>query len=111
MITKTSNSGNVNYNFKTNAGPPVSDKCPECNSHFHVRPFVPLMKITLSCSWLRSKLAGPMWSGVLHDVNFVTKVIEHVGKKKDHYGTASRMKGMLTVAREVRRPTYASVCL
>lgn len=52
-----------------------------------------------------------MWSGALHDVNFVTKVIEHVGKKEDHYGTVSRMKGMLTVAKEVSQMTYAVVCL
>ncbi|KJA27360.1 hypothetical protein HYPSUDRAFT_212530 [Hypholoma sublateritium FD-334 SS-4] len=80
MVMKTSESGNVNLNFKTSAGPPVSEKCPECKSNLH--------------------LAGPMWSGALHDVNFVTKVVEHVGKKEDHYGTVSRMKGMLTVAKE-----------
>lgn len=47
------------------------------------------------------KVAGPMWSGPLHDVGFVQKVIEHIGKNEDHYGTVTRMKGMLTVAKEV----------
>lgn len=29
-------SGNVNYNYKTHAGPPVSQRCPECDSTLHV---------------------------------------------------------------------------
>lgn len=29
-------SGNKNYLFKTHAGPPVTDKCPECDSTLHV---------------------------------------------------------------------------
>ncbi|KAL0946857.1 hypothetical protein HGRIS_013024 [Hohenbuehelia grisea] len=73
-------SGNVNYLFKTQSGPPVSDKCPECDSSLH--------------------LAGPMWSDRLHDPEFVEKVLEHLEANQDKYGTAARMKGMLTVAKE-----------
>ncbi|KAF9483764.1 N2,N2-dimethylguanosine tRNA methyltransferase [Pholiota conissans] len=80
MMTKISDSGHVNYHFKINAGPPVSDKCPECQSNTHV--------------------AGPMWSGFLHDTDFVGKVIQHVDANEDHYGTSTRMKGMLIVAKE-----------
>jgi hypothetical protein len=29
-------SGSVNYLFKTQAGPPVPERCPECNSALHV---------------------------------------------------------------------------
>jgi len=47
------------------------------------------------------KVAGPMWSGNLHDTDFVTKVLDHTESKASHYGTAARMKGMLTVAKEV----------
>ena len=36
-VTKTNEvSGNINYVFKTQAGPLVSDKCPECASNLHV---------------------------------------------------------------------------
>ena len=43
-----------------------------------------------------------MWSGQLHNSNFVGKVLEHLESSKDRYGTAARMKGMLTIAQEVR---------
>lgn len=42
-----------------------------------------------------------MWSGRLHDPDFVGKVLAHIEENKSHYGTSSRMKGMLTVAKEV----------
>ncbi|KAG1831709.1 S-adenosyl-L-methionine-dependent methyltransferase [Suillus variegatus] len=73
-------SGNVNLVFKTQAGPPVPQKCTECGSALHV--------------------AGPMWSGSLHNNGFISKVLEHLGSNQDRYGTAVRMKGMLTVASE-----------
>ncbi|KDQ60790.1 hypothetical protein JAAARDRAFT_67223 [Jaapia argillacea MUCL 33604] len=73
-------SGNVNRHFKTHPGPPVSDRCPECNSVLHI--------------------AGPMWSGPIHNTEFIGKVLEHLEGNEDKYGTATRMKGMLTVAKE-----------
>ena len=42
-----------------------------------------------------------MWSGPLHDPEFVAEVLAHVETNEDKYGTAPRMKGMLTVAKEV----------
>lgn len=42
-----------------------------------------------------------MWSGPLHDTEFVTQVLRHLEGNMDKYGTAVRMKGMLTVAKEV----------
>lgn len=42
-----------------------------------------------------------MWSGTLHDTEFVTNVLKHVEENEDKYGTSARMKGMLTVAKEV----------
>ncbi|KAK1236530.1 RNA methyltransferase tRNA(m5U54)methyltransferase [Marasmius sp. AFHP31] len=84
---KNESSGNVNYIFKTQPGPTVEGKCPECDSVLHV--------------------AGPMWSGNLHDTEFVTKVLEHAESKASQYGTAARMKGMLTVAKEeLHAPFY-----
>ncbi|KAK0210787.1 tRNA methyltransferase [Desarmillaria ectypa] len=80
-------SGNINYNFRTHPGPVVSDRCPECESALHI--------------------AGPMWSGPIHDIDFVAKVLEHVEGNPDSYGTSTRMKGMLTVAKEeLHTPFY-----
>ncbi|CCM02381.1 uncharacterized protein FIBRA_04476 [Fibroporia radiculosa] len=73
-------SGTVNYHFKAHTGPTVPSKCPECNFPLH--------------------LSGPMWSGPIHDPAFVTKVLEHLETNEDKYGTSTRMKGMLTVAKE-----------
>ncbi|KAJ7582668.1 tRNA methyltransferase [Mycena floridula] len=73
-------SGNVNLLFKTQHGPPVPNKCPECQSSLY--------------------MAGPMWSGPIHDPDFIAKVLEHLSANVDQYGTSARMKGMLTVAQE-----------
>lgn len=48
-----------------------------------------------------TQMAGPMWSAPIHDREFVGKVLEHLETNESLYGTASRMKGMLTVAQEV----------
>lgn len=45
-----------------------------------------------------------MWSGALHDPTFVSSVLDHVEENEDKYGTSARMKGMLTVAKEVGPP-------
>ena len=42
-----------------------------------------------------------MWSGPLHDRDFVKAVLQHTDECADKYGTSTRMKGMLTVAYEV----------
>lgn len=42
-----------------------------------------------------------MWNGPIHDTEFASKVLDHVEASADKYGTAVRMKGMLTVAKEV----------
>lgn len=44
-----------------------------------------------------------MWSGPIHNKEFITSVLSHVEENEDKYGTSARMKGMLTVAKEVRR--------
>lgn len=43
-----------------------------------------------------------MWSGPIHDKSFVSEVLKHVEENPNKYGTAPRMRGMLTVASEVR---------
>jgi len=87
-VTKTSEtSGQITSIFRTQAGPLIPDKCTECDSVLHI--------------------AGPMWSGQLHDPDFVGKVLQHLESSKDRYGTAARMKGMLTVAQEeLQTPFY-----
>ena len=69
------------------------------------------MRFYFTCEWLPQwldssynalQIAGPMWSGQLHDPDFIGKVLKHLESSKDQYGTTIRMKGMLTVAQEVR---------
>ena len=43
-----------------------------------------------------------MWSGAIHDREFVGAVLAHLDGNEDKYGTSTRMRGMLTVAKEVR---------
>jgi len=43
-----------------------------------------------------------MWSGTLHDKEFTTRLLTHIEKRGANYGTFSRMKGMITLAVEVR---------
>jgi len=43
-----------------------------------------------------------MWNGQIHDAQFVGRILEHLEDNEDKYGTFTRMKGMLTVAKEVR---------
>ncbi|KAI0780845.1 N2,N2-dimethylguanosine tRNA methyltransferase [Trametes elegans] len=80
VTEQVSQKGNANLHFKVQTGPPVSERCPECNSVLHV--------------------AGPMWSGPIHSKEFVASVLSHVEANEDKYGTSARMKGMLTVAKE-----------
>ncbi|KAJ3934919.1 MAG: N2,N2-dimethylguanosine tRNA methyltransferase [Lentinula lateritia] len=80
VVEKQGSRENVNTIYKTQPGPTVGGKCPECESGLHI--------------------AGPMWSGPIHDTDFVSKVLQHTESHKDLYGTATRMQGMLTVAKE-----------
>jgi len=41
-----------------------------------------------------------MWNGQIHDAQFVGRILEHLEDNEDKYGTFTRMKGMLTVAKE-----------
>lgn len=50
------------------------------------------------------QIAGPMWSGPLHDKDFVGRVLQNLEASESNYGTATRMKGMLTIAKEVCSP-------
>lgn len=41
-----------------------------------------------------------MWSAPIHNPEFIGKVLEHLEESPEKYGTVTRMKGMLTVAKE-----------
>ncbi|KAJ4000743.1 N2 N2-dimethylguanosine tRNA methyltransferase [Lentinula boryana] len=86
VIAKQGSGETVNTIYKTQPGPTVGSKCLECDSSLHI--------------------AGPMWSGPIHDTDFVSRVLQHTEANKDHYGTAARMQGMLTVAKEELHTTF-----
>ncbi|KAH8116969.1 N2,N2-dimethylguanosine tRNA methyltransferase, partial [Phellopilus nigrolimitatus] len=93
--------GQVNYIYRQRTGPPVGDKCPECESALHVRGSTFSNHLYL--------VAGPMWSGPIHDKDFAAEAIAHVEANEGMYGTSARMKGMLTVAKEeLDTPFYFS---
>ena len=41
-----------------------------------------------------------MWSAPIQNPEFISKVLEHIEESPDKYGTVTRMRGMLTVAKE-----------
>ncbi|KAJ4487917.1 N2 N2-dimethylguanosine tRNA methyltransferase [Lentinula aciculospora] len=87
VVEKQGAGETVNTIYKTQPGPSVGSKCPECESSLHI--------------------AGPMWSGPIHDTDFVSQVLQHTEANKNLYGTATRMQGMLTVAKEeLHTPFY-----
>jgi len=79
-VVEKSSEGRTSLAYKPGLGPPTSPTCDECGGVYHV--------------------AGPMWSGSLHDKEFTGRLLEHIEKEKDHYGTSARMQGMVTVAHE-----------
>ncbi|KAK9893656.1 N2,N2-dimethylguanosine tRNA methyltransferase [Cystobasidium minutum MCA 4210] len=70
------NGKHVNLRFGLASGPPCSDRCEHCNA--------------------RSQVAGPMWTGPLHNSDFIAKVLSNLPKVT--LGTADRIRGMLTLA-------------
>lgn len=53
------------------------------------------------------KVAGPVWTGPLHDTKFVSQVIEHIELSEEKYGTQKRILGMLNlVVEEIESPLY-----
>lgn len=46
-------------------------------------------------------MAGPMYSGPIHNKEFVAAMLKHVQDNKASFQTSKRMEGMLTVIGEV----------
>lgn len=95
--------------------------CNGCNSFFQQDfgksvptngnvKFVPNNEFTSNkCTNCDTKLriAGPVWTGPLHDQKFVSQVIEHVNLPDKDYATKNRILGMLNVAsEEIDSPLY-----
>ncbi len=74
-------------------------ECDECGSKMHVCSEW-LLHTKDECQLL-FQVAGPMWSGPLHDRDFVEEVLKLVKETPNAFGTSTRMHGMLTVASEV----------
>lgn len=76
-------------------GPLAPDTCEHCDTPHHV--------------------AGPLWAGPIHNDAFIDKMLEIHSQESEFdpsvYGTASRIKGMLTMARDELKdaPFYFSV--
>ncbi|KAI6036241.1 N2,N2-dimethylguanosine tRNA methyltransferase [Pisolithus microcarpus] len=82
--------------------------CSGCQSFFAQKLGRTIEKINESTgSKNYHSVSGPMWSGPLHNTEFVSKVLDHVEGNLDKYGTSARMRGMLTVAKEeLHTPFY-----
>ena len=52
-----------NWKFTPPVGPPVGERCSECNFKFHV--------------------GGPIWSEPIHDIQFVQRVYEATLRNKE----------------------------
>ena len=48
-----------------------------------------------------TQIGGPMWGAPIHDKDFVNEMLEHVKEHSTEFGTASRIEGMLTIAKQV----------
>ncbi|CAG8494843.1 11033_t:CDS:10 [Ambispora leptoticha] len=74
--------------FAPMTGPPVNSLCHFCGNKFHT--------------------GGPMWGYILHDKEFVRRILEHVKESNtENYKTHPRMLGMLTVvSEEIDSPFY-----
>ncbi|KAG4304012.1 hypothetical protein PORY_002535 [Pneumocystis oryctolagi] len=90
-IGKTSSNKNPNtYKHFNSQGPTITPNCEFCGFKCHI--------------------AGPMWSGPLHDKDFLKNTLDIIDSESiDIYTTLPRMKGMLTLAqKELNVPFYYS---
>ena len=82
VTEKKSKNDQILLNYHTNSGHPTDKNCDECGGRY--------------------QLGGPMWSGPLHDPEFVGKMIDHVKSGDAEYKTQARILGMCTIAQAVR---------
>ncbi|KAJ9052153.1 RNA methyltransferase tRNA(m5U54)methyltransferase, variant 3 [Entomophthora muscae] len=86
-VTKNSNQNK----FGPTQGPPVNSTCNFCHSTIH--------------------MAGPMYSGSLHNKEFVSAMLKFVQDNTTKFQTSKRMEGMLTViSEEIEAPLFYLPC-
>ena len=78
ITVKTNEKGNTSSRFQAAQAINQSDKCSECGAQYHTN--------------------GPMWIDRIHNKDFTKRMLEHIDQNVDKYGTAVRMKGMVSVA-------------
>ncbi|KAI9606885.1 hypothetical protein H4Q26_006429 [Puccinia striiformis f. sp. tritici PST-130] len=80
--TKPTKAGRgTNVSYQNALGPPMSSgsDCEECGGKFHI--------------------AGPLWSGPLHDPDFCDKILEEVQADDTPLKTVERIRGMVGLAK------------
>ncbi|XP_065187249.1 tRNA (guanine(26)-N(2))-dimethyltransferase-like [Sycon ciliatum] len=69
-----------NYKIVPGTSVGIPSECTECGSRFNI--------------------GGPIWTGPMHDKEFVDRVIDSVVASRESYGTADRIIGMLSIVSE-----------
>lgn len=57
---------------------------------------------------VREQIGGPMWGAPIHNREFVKEMLDHVEENSKDFKTSERIKGMLTVAYNVRSDLHHS---
>ncbi|CAM9644278.1 tRNA (guanine(26)-N(2))-dimethyltransferase [Lampetra planeri] len=71
---------NSGLKFTAATGPPMGPNCENCGQRHH--------------------LGGPIWTGAIHDINYVQKIISAVEVNRTRFKTSDRIIGMLAVVTE-----------
>lgn len=69
-----------NFKYSPAKGPPVGERCDHCG--------------------FKHQFGGPIWAEAIHNVDFVSKVINNVRATPELFGTAKRIEGVLSVITE-----------
>ncbi|SCV74540.1 BQ2448_7569 [Microbotryum intermedium] len=103
---KIGKSGAVNTTYHAPSGPPpgVGESCGQCGGKFSVSDPSLLGRIsrsalTLDKTWFYQQIGGPMWSAPIHSQSFITAMLEQLEAHPTDFSTATRIQGMLTIAK------------
>ncbi|XP_008577530.1 PREDICTED: tRNA (guanine(26)-N(2))-dimethyltransferase [Galeopterus variegatus] len=79
-LGKASGAPGGRVKFSAACGPPVTPECEHCRQ--------------------RHQLGGPMWAEPIHDLDFVSRVLEAVSANPSRFHTSERIRGVLSVITE-----------
>ncbi len=65
------------------------------NSRLQISP------LCLICSG-QKEIAGPIWTGSLHDRSFIEKILDELPNCSKYFGTIPRIEGLLSLCKEVQ---------